>query len=66
MQACLPAGCFPGAAFLVSSFRSVVSQKLMLAVLCPSPRAKPVVMLTGIWGDVNHPLVTDRARSRHH
>lgn len=22
-------------------------------------------MLTGVWGDVNHPLVTDRARSRH-
>lgn len=26
----LPAGCFHGAAFLVSSFRSVISQKLML------------------------------------
>lgn len=66
MHACLPAGCFHGAAFLVPSFRSVISQKLMLAVLCPSPRAKPVVMVMGVWGEVNHPLVIDRARSRHH
>lgn len=36
----------------------------MLAMLGPSPRAKPVVMVMGVWGEVNHPLVTGGARSR--
>lgn len=66
MHAGLPAGRLHRAVFLVSSLGSVVSQKLMLAVLGPGPGAEPVVVVVRIRGEVNHPLVTAWPRSRPH
>lgn len=59
MHAGLPAGRFPGAVFLVPSLSSGVPQELMLAVLGPTPGAKPVVVVMGIRRHVDHPLAAD-------